>query len=353
MSFEKTMLSIAMESGEVTVPEEMVLEEDYGISDAAELIGSSANEIQRGVELASSLEALAIDMSGQEITELSVENYHKTVTHLFAVAGMAVPASIVVPSFEAASKDKASFASRARAAVDSLIKWVRERLSLMRAQVQRLKIRFQTSNAASAAKLEKADAHVSEVKAEGAFAVGEHTGEVEFVTRGAIAQWLIVDGKFSKQAVIDLIKKLHEGDSGKLLNVDVVPEGFGWNAKTAGDVHKSIYGKLDLKKVSTYHGTVDDVTGAAHAIANFAKVLGENVKKHDEGFDSFKADMEKRINTLTADQDPADLKKELSKGIAARSEQIQYTAWWQIFFNTTNMSLITPMLGFKPAHEEA
>ena len=140
MTFQKTMLSIAMESGEIETQEEIMGYEPDASEDAdeyLELINSHAGEISRTVAVTQSLEALAARYEGQDVTNESMESYHFAVAQVLHASGASIPASVVAPSFEDAAADKKTIGQKAKGVIDALIKWIRERIASLKAMFKR------------------------------------------------------------------------------------------------------------------------------------------------------------------------------------------------------------------------
>jgi hypothetical protein len=141
MSFNKTMLSLALESGEVAQPESFDLpprtdSEETG--DYLELLSNGADEINRGFETVTALESLALKYENQELTESSLENYRTEVAMVFAISGSDAPVSVMVPSFESASGDKTTIGQKSKKVIDALIKWLRERWEALKTRFKQL-----------------------------------------------------------------------------------------------------------------------------------------------------------------------------------------------------------------------
>lgn len=140
MNLERTLLSIAMESGEVAVPEPVMEYEPDPVTETEEylqLMNANADEIGRTVAVTQSLEALAKRFEGVDITPESMENYQFALTQVLNVSGARIPVSVVSPSFEAAEKDKTTIGAKVKGVVESLLKWIQERFAALKAMFKR------------------------------------------------------------------------------------------------------------------------------------------------------------------------------------------------------------------------
>lgn len=140
MNLERTLLSIAMESGEVAAPElPMEYEPDANadIDEYLGLVNSHVDEIGRTVAVTQSLEALAKRYEGQEITPESMENYQFAMSQILHASGARIPVSVVAPSFEAADADKKTIGAKVKGVVESLLKWIQERFAALMAMFKR------------------------------------------------------------------------------------------------------------------------------------------------------------------------------------------------------------------------
>lgn len=140
MNLERTLLSIAMESGEVATPEPVMEYEPDPVTETEEyleLMNANADEIGRTVAVTQSLEALAKRYEATDITPESMESYQFALTQVLNASGARIPVAVVAPSFEAAEKDKTTIGAKVKGVVESLLKWIQERYAALKAMFKR------------------------------------------------------------------------------------------------------------------------------------------------------------------------------------------------------------------------
>lgn len=278
MSFEKTMLALAMESGEIKAEEPFELPprtEAEEVEDYSELVAVGADEINRGFETVAALEALAIKYEGQDVTEDSMESYRKEVTTIFAISGTRAPVSVVVPSFESATEDKKTIGQKSKAVIDALIKWIRERWEALKLRVRQLMSKLSLRKA-------KADTQHKQFKTAAEEAA-------ENVKCGAVPAKFVKDGKFDHEAFITFIhateaedfKKLLKTETGASVTQEVLDSGYSaWHAKMDGETTSS-YAVAKGVAVEVEEALYDAAAKAKFAADTFTKNVetGKNFQK--------------------------------------------------------------------------
>lgn len=232
MNLSRTLLSIAMESQAITV------EPDYNDMPLFEVLSEELiynteariGEIERAYAFAQSFESMAEKMQATELTESSMEQYHATLSAMLAVSGVSIPVSTLSPSFEAAEKDKESIGQKAKAVVESILKWIKEKWDSLVAFFKRLNTfrKGKTEKLEAEAELIAKATVVDEPSTEKRY---ELSGNVATLTvrvgdkqgqfhRNPLPAWMIHDGAFNADVFIRLVDSLFnlKGEVGHLLN---------------------------------------------------------------------------------------------------------------------------------------
>jgi len=213
MSFEKTMLAIAMESGEV-LPEETMgyeVDSDEVFDELLYATEARADELMNALKFAESLESLSHN-GGEAFTQESFESYQGKLNHLMAVHGVEIPLGTLAPSFEAATADAGAVKQKSAGVISKLIAWLKEKWEAFVKALGRLNI-----FARMRAKKVKDDQAAIEAHWKG----NEHTNvDQSAFVRGHHPQltMFVAGGKLQSSLVIQELDKEPTEDHGNVLS---------------------------------------------------------------------------------------------------------------------------------------
>jgi hypothetical protein len=272
MSLEKTLLAVAMESGEVPKPESFDLPprtDSEEIEDYMELVESNADEINRSFEVVSALESLAKKYEGQDVTESSMESYRADIGMVLAISGANIPTSVIVPSFEAASGNKETIGQKTKAVVEALIKWIKDRWEALKVRARQLMTKLTLRKA-------KADIQHKQFKTAAEEAA-------ENVKCGAVPSKFVNGGTLDHEAFIKFIHASDEEDFKRLLRTS-----------TGEDVTQ----KLLDSSFATWHAKMDGETTSSYTVTRGVAIELEDALYNAAANAKFAADtFTKNVNT--------------------------------------------------------
>lgn len=272
MNLSRTLLSIALESKAIAeeptyndMPLFDVLSEELIYNTEARI-----DEIVRAYAFVDSFESLSVQMQNSEVTEASMEQYHATLSTMLAVSGVDIPVLTLSPSFEAAEKDKESIGLKAKAVVESILKWIKEKWDAMVAFFKKLNVfrKTKTDKLEAEADLIAKATVVDEPSTEKRY---ELSGNVATLTvrvgdkqgqfhRNPLPGWMIHDGAFNADVFVRIVDKIFnlKGEVGQLLNgkdskgVDLIEK------VDQGDPEESAKYLFDVLKQDRYDGAFRD-----------------------------------------------------------------------------------------------
>lgn len=286
MNLEKTLLAVAMESGEVVRPESFDLPprtDSEEIEDYLELTINGADEINRGFEVVTALESLAKKYEGQEITESSMESYHADVSMVLAISGAGVPASVIVPSFETATEDKKTIGQKSKAVIAGIIKWLRERWEALKTRFKQL---------VSKLGLRKAKADVQHKSFKEKFLDGGN----EEVKCGYVPDRFVKDGKLQHELFIKFIEGASTPAVKEALSFDMTgPINFVKLGDTFNQWHNHINDREVTRSYTTTKAHAELVEEALYNEASNAKFAADRFQKNVDTGKNFTDQMNKLV----------------------------------------------------------
>ena len=245
MNLQKTLLAVAMESGEVATPEpvmEYMPDANAEINEYHELVNSQIDDMGRAIAVTQSLEALAVRFEGQELTPESMENYHFSMAQILRISGANIPVAVLAPSFEAAEKDKTTIGQKVKGVVEALLKWVRERYAALVAMFKRWGAKLGFGEKKLDERNDEAKVDISKLKEAKIIEVGsaaepvanepkanapakapekpgsEKPAHWKGKTRGVrVPGWMVSNGHLNVAKVSEYIASLNGGLNGKLI----------------------------------------------------------------------------------------------------------------------------------------
>ena len=375
MSFEKTLLAIAMESGEI-VPEQPydLGGENEDINDYVELVNGTQDEIQRTVALTQSLEAYAHRYGDMEVTAESMESYRFSIAQLFHAAGSSIPVAVICPSFEDASEDKKSIGQKVKGVVDAILKWLRERLAQLGAMFKRLGAKIGLGEAATKKRDEEAKEEIKDLKEAGVKEIVpkadaaadkkpdasaakddksapaakpaekkpvEHTDGKKGSVQPGMYDWMLKDGELDYRRIEAYLLETSKGELKtlidgkapdgtepegeaveKFLATDPYTNGYKkWQYNRANLGNKRDY-KVDVSQldslITVAHGRVVELTAAVRSATKGEKFAPQR--------------WESRISSAKSDEEAKKLRDEMAA-------EMKFYAAWLSFLNNVRSTL--------------
>lgn len=359
MSLEKTLLAVAMESGEV--PKPLAYAEVSFEADPVEAYQATADELSRSLGVVESLERLRKRYDVEDISQESLDIYRESVELIFLSAGLNIPVSSVVPSFEAVEKDgKVSIAGRAGKAMAVALKWIHEQVMKLRAQFKKMVAWFKAQYQRTTETLAKAKARLKalprKLKAESARKeANEKTPDLAY-TRGGLYKIFVKDGKFNSNAGHEIKEFLAGTQSAELL----------YGTRTTGlNVGEHVIVSDLVNKFHEFVGSnaplIKDFTAEAHEVYEVADFLSEQEKGLFEAFqrtDEAIDDVEKYMAQYKDVNNGENLAVEgARKSIAFLNKRRQYlleiSRYMAVFSNQCSNAIIKARAsGEQPAADE-
>lgn len=288
MSLERTLLSIAMESGAITEDAYVEIDDSEHLVD---LLDSQHSELQNGLSVIESLEAIARRFESQPVTEESLENCRFTVEQIFKVSSTKAPVSVVVPSFEDASSDKGSMGSKIKSLTTKMIAWIREQIAKIGRTFVALKDRL-----------------VKLVKRRN----DPHSGPAQ------LPEWMFVADKFDPEIITTFGGVFGYGRMPSVLKGDLSAVGDNEHA------FNEMFGKYPLKPARTpkleelSEAEIDKaskyLTGVAERVFADYETIDKRLKKHQ-------AELEQ---TLSGNEVTAEQRQTISKKIANIKNSVEF-----------------------------
>lgn len=150
MDFSRTMLSLAMESGEVRQDVDL----DNGVVDADELYEellyaaeARSVELMNAVTFSESLHALTVSVEGVSFTQESFEQHQDKLKHLMLVHNFSIPVETMSASFEAAVADANAVKEKSTGVVAKVGAWIKEKWEAFIKALRRLRLIFKARGA--------------------------------------------------------------------------------------------------------------------------------------------------------------------------------------------------------------
>lgn len=329
MDFSRTMLSLAMESGEVqpdmdinntTVDADEMYEE---LLYAAEARGV---ELLNAVTFGESLEALANGIEGGYFTQESFEQYQGKLNHLMLVHNFSIPVETMSASFEAAAADAGAVKEKSNGVVAKVAAWIREKWEAFIKALRRLRVLFKARGAKAKLDQDGIEAKWKENPNnvnQDTYVKGSKSLPTEFISGGKFDQATAIHALAAHATSSERTNVMSYHDaSGKVLipadwakSADSI-RAVGENLKKEVEADRAKKLGEDFKK-KFLHGTSSDYEYKAKDVLAFTRWLAGQVAVFEKtviNFDNVVNDMERSLIS-----DAAAMAKDPTMTMALRS----------------------------------
>lgn len=255
MSFDKTMLSIAIESGEV-LPEQNIHNTEVDADELYEELLYAAEarsaELMNAVTFAESLQALSVSVEGVSFTQESFEQHQDKLKHLMLVHNFSIPVETMSASFEAAVADAGAVKEKSGSVVAKVAAWIKEKWEAFIKALRRLRLIF---------KARGAKAKTDQANIEAKWKENPNNINQESFVKGtkAIPTVFISNGKFNAKTATDALSEhaiseertnimAYKDATGKVL----IPSGWNSSADKIRSVGEALKKEIESGRVKKY-----------------------------------------------------------------------------------------------------